>query len=135
MVEDESVNLGGMNSISPDLVNHDHTCQSFSLENDFCDIALVQDSTFEDIMTCSGSKKPSGLQMIWSVLSDRLSYVVENMPTCITYTPQQYHLKRWKAKQALYDASNCNNSCRDNNYKNYGIQHGLKNDFEPHVHL
>ena len=43
-VEDESIRLSGMNSICLDLVNHDHTCQPFSLENDFCDIDSVQDS-------------------------------------------------------------------------------------------
>ena len=72
----------------------------------------VQDYTFEDMMSCSGSNKPSEFQMIWSILSDRLSSVSEIMPTCITYTPSWgYHFKRWKAKQALYDASNCKISC------------------------
>ena len=92
------------------------------------------------MVSCSHSNKPSEFQKIWSVLSDSLSYVVENMPTCIAYTPsQEYHFKKWKAKQALYDASKCNTPCRDNNDKYYGIQHGLKKDFEamliyqPHI--
>ena len=52
------------------------------------------------------------------------------MPTCMAYTPSQgYHIKKWKAKQAFYDASKSNNPCRDNN-KYYSIQHGLKRDFE-----
>ena len=58
------------------------------------------------------------------------------MPICIAYTPSQgYHFKRWKAEQALYDASNCNTPCRDNKDKYYGIQHGLKKDFVPHVDI
>ena len=58
------------------------------------------------------------------------------MPTCIMYTPSQgYHFKRWKGKQAFYDVSNCNTPCRDNNDKHYGIQHGLKKDFDPHVDI
>ena len=41
--------------------------------------------------------------------ADNLSYVVESMPTCKTYTLSQgYHFKKWKAKQALYDAEKCN---------------------------
>ena len=43
------------------------------------------------------------------------------------------HFKKWKAKKALHDASKCNTPCRDNNDKYYGIQQGLKKDFEPHV--
>ena len=40
------------------------------------------------------------------------------MPTCISYTPSQgYHFKKWKAKQALYDAAECNTPCRDNDDK------------------
>ena len=58
------------------------------------------------------------------------------MTTCITYTPShRYHFKRWKAKQALYDAYNCNTLCRDNNDKHYDIQHGLKKDSDPHVDI
>ena len=38
LVEDETVRLSGMNSISLDFVHHDNTCQPFCLENDFCDI-------------------------------------------------------------------------------------------------
>ena len=45
---------------------------------------------------------------------------------------QGYHFKRWKAKQALYHAFNCNTPCRDKNDKYYGIQHGLKKGFDLH---
>ena len=76
------------------------------------------------------------LQKIWLILSDSLSHVVENIPTCIAYTPsQRYHFKKWKAKQALYDASKCNTPCNHNTNRYYGIQHGLKKDFEPHVDI
>ena len=44
-------------------------------------------------------------------------------------------LKKWKAKQALQDASKCNTPCRDNNEKYYGIQHGLKKEFETDVNI
>ena len=136
LVEDESVRLGGKNSISLDFANHDHMCQPFCLENDFCDIDSVQDSTFEDMMSCSNSNKPSEFQKISSILSDRLGYVVENMPTYIAFTPSQgYHFKKWKAKEALCDTSNCNTPCRNNNNKYYGIQHGLKKDFDPHFDI
>ena len=87
LVEDESVRLGDMNFISFDFFSLDHTCQTFCLKNDFCDIDSVQDSTFEDMMSCLGSNKPSEFQKICSILSDRLRYVVENMPTCIAYAP------------------------------------------------
>ena len=131
MVEDESVRLGSVNSKSLDFVNHDHTSQPFCLQNDLCNIDLVQDSMFEDMMSCSGSNKPSEFQKIWSILPDRQNYVAENMSICITYTPfQGYHFKWWKTKQVLYDVSNCNTPCRDNNDKYYVIQHGLKEDFD-----
>ena len=69
-------------------------------------------------------------------LSVSLSYVVGNMPTCMTYTPSKgYYFKKWKAKQSLYDAAKCNTPCRDNNDQYYGIQHGLKEDLEPHVDI
>ena len=104
LVEDESVRLGGKNSIPLDVTNHAHACQAFNLGNDFCDIDSVQDSTLEDMVSCSLSSKPSEFQKVWSILSDSQSYVVENMPTCMAYTPSQgYHFKMWKAKQALYD--------------------------------
>ena len=64
LVEEESVRLCGMNSIYFDFVNHDYTCQPLCLENDFCDIDSVQDSTFEDMMSHSGSNKPSEFQKI-----------------------------------------------------------------------
>ena len=106
------------------------------LEKEFCDIDAVQDSLLEDMVSCSLSNKPSEYQKIWSILSDNLSYVVENMPTCMTYTPPQgYHFKKWKAKQALYDAAKCNTPCKDNDDRYYGIQHDLKKVFEPHVDI
>ena len=37
LVEDESVRLCGMNTVSFDVVNHDYMYQPFCLENDFCD--------------------------------------------------------------------------------------------------
>ena len=40
----------------------------------------------------------------------------------------------WKAKQPLY-ASNCNTSFIHDNDKYYGIQHGLKKDFDCHVDI
>ena len=136
LLEDESVRLCCMNFRSLDFVNHDHTCQLFCPENDFCDVDSAQESTFKDMMGCSGSNKSSEFQKNWLILSDRLSYVLENIPTCITYTPSQSNcFKRWKAKQGLCHASNCNTPCRDNNDKYYGIQHGLKKDFEPHIDI
>ena len=118
MVEDESVRMDGENSIHLDVINHDHTCQPLGLGNEFCDIDSVQDSLPEDMVNCSLSNKPSECQKIWLILSDSLSYVVENMPTCMTYTPSQgYHFKKWKSKQALYEAAKCNTSCRYNNDK------------------
>ena len=54
----------------------------------------------------------------------------------MTYTPSQgYHFKKWKAKQELIVAAKCNTPCRDNDDKYYGIQHGLKKHFEPHVDI
>ena len=35
----------------------------------------------------------------------------------------------------MYDASSGNTPCGDNDNKYYGIQHGLKKDFEPHVDI
>ena len=35
----------------------------------------------------------------------------------------------------MYDAAKCNIPCRDNNDKYYGIQHGLKKVFDPHVDI
>ena len=43
------------------------------LKIDFCDINSVEDSTFEDFMTCLGSNKPSEFRKILSILSDRLT--------------------------------------------------------------
>ena len=136
LVEDESIRMGGENTIPLDVISHDLTCQPFGLEDEFCDIDAVQDSLLEDMVSCSLSNKPSEYQRIWSILSDNISYVVENMPTCMTYTPSQgYHFKKWKAKQALYDAAKCNTPCKDIDDKYYGIQHDLKKVFEPHVDI
>ena len=55
LVEDESVRMGGENSIPLDVTNHDYTCQHLGLENEFCDIDSVQDSLMEDIVSCSFS--------------------------------------------------------------------------------
>ena len=135
MVEDESIRMGE-NSNQLDVISHDLSCQPLGLENAFCDIDAVQDSLLEDMVSYSLSNKPSEYQMIWSILSDKLSYVVENIPTCMTYTPPQgYHFKKLKAKQALYDAANCNTPCKDNDDRYYGIQHDLKKVFEPHVDI
>ena len=88
------------------------------------------------MVSCSLSNKPLECHKILLILSDTLCYVVENMPTYMTYTPSQgYHFKKWKAKQALYDVAKCNTPCRDNDDKFYGIQHGLKKVFEPHVDI
>ena len=136
LVEDESVRMGGENSVPLDIISHDHTCQPLGLGIGFCDIDAVQDSLFEDMVSCSLSTKPSECQKIWSILSDNLSYFVENILTCMTYTPSQgYHFKKWKAKQALYNATKCNTPCRDNDDKYYHIQHGLQKVFEPHVDI
>ena len=95
LVEDESIRMGGENSIHLDVISHDHICQPLGLENEYCDIDAVHDSLLEDMASCSLSNKPSECQKIWSLLSDNLSYVVENMPTCMTYTPSQgYHFKK-----------------------------------------
>ena len=136
MVEDESVRIGGKKTIHLYVISHDLTCQSLGLGDEFCDIDTVQDSLLEDMVSCSLSNKPSEYQKIWSILPDNLSYVAENMPICMTYTPSQgYHFKKWKAKQALYDAAKCNTACKDNDDKYYGIQHDLKKVFEPHVDI
>ena len=136
LVEDESIRMGVEKSIHLNVISHDLTCQPLGLEDDFCDIDTVQDSLFEDILSCSLSNKPSECKKNWSILSDSLSYVVENMPTCMTYTPSQgYYFKKWKAKQAFYDAAKCNTPFRDNDDKYYGIQHSLKKVFEPHVDI
>ena len=135
LVEDESIRMGE-NSNHVDVISHDLTCQPLGLKNEFCDIDTVQDSLLEDMVSCSLSNRPPEYQKIWSVLSEKLSYVMENMPTCMTYTPPQgYHFKKWKAKQALYDAAKCNTPCKDNDDRYYGIQHDLKKVFEPHVDI
>ena len=129
LVEDESIRMGE-NSNQLDVISHDLTCQPLGLEKEYCDTDAVQDSLLEDMVSCSLSDKPPEYQKIWSILSDKLSYVVENIPTCMTYTPPQgYHFKKWKAKQALYDAANCNTPCKDNDDRYYGIQHDLKKVF------
>ena len=81
LVEDESIRMGAENSIPLDVISHDHTCQPLCLEGGFFDTDAVQDSLLEDMVSCSLSNKPSECQKISSILSDSLSYVVENMPT------------------------------------------------------
>ena len=135
LVEDESIRMGE-NSNQLDVISHDLTCQPLGLEKEYCDIDAVQDSLLEDMVSCSLSDKPPEYQKIWSILSDKLSYVVENIPTCMNYIPPQgYHFKKWKAKQALYDAAKCNTPCKDHDDRYYGIQHDLKKVFEPHVDI
>ena len=136
LVEDESVRMGGENSVPSDATKHDHTHQPLGLGNEFCDIDIVQDTLLEDMVSCSLSNKPSECQKIRSILADSLGYVVENMLTFMTYTPSQgYHFNKWKTKQTLYDATKCNTPCRNNDDKYYGIQHGLKKVFEVHVDI
>ena len=101
LVEDESIRMGE-NSNQMDVISHDLTCQPLGLENEFCDMDAVQDSLLEDMVSCSLLNKSSECQKIWSILSDKLSYVVENIPTCMTYTPPRgYHFKKWKAKTSI----------------------------------
>ena len=38
LVEDESIRMGGENSIPLDIIGHNHTCQPLGLEDTFCDI-------------------------------------------------------------------------------------------------
>ena len=121
LVKDESVRLGGKKLylwMLPTMIIH---VSHFVLEMIFVTQTEFR-TILKDMVSCSHSNKPSEFQKIWSVLSDSLSYVVENMPTCIAYTPSQgYYFKKWKPKQALYDASKCNTPCRDNNDKYNGI--------------
>ena len=69
LVEDDSIRLGGKNSIPLDVTNHDNTCQPLGLGNEFFDIDSVQDSLREDVMRCLLSNTPSEFQKIWSTLS------------------------------------------------------------------
>ena len=137
-LRDESIRMGE-NSNQLDVISHNLTCQPMGLENEFCDIDTVQDSLLEDMVSCSVSNKPSEYQKICSILSDKMSYVVENIPTCMTYSPptppQGYHFNKWKAQQALYDAAKCDTPCKENDDKYYGIQHDLKKVFERHVDI
>ena len=136
LVEDKSIRMGGENSIPLDIISHDLTCQPLVLEDEICDVDAVQYSLLEDMVSCSPSNKPSECQKFWSILLDNLNYGMENMPTCMTYTPSQgYHFKKWKVKQALYNAAKCNTPCKDNDDKYYGIQHDLKKVFECHVDM
>ena len=59
LAEDESIRLGGKNSILLDVTNHDHTFLPLGLGNEFCDIDSLQDSLLEDMVRCSLSNKPS----------------------------------------------------------------------------
>ena len=136
MVEDESIRMGSENSIHLDVNSHDYTCQPLGLEDEFCDIDAVQDSLLEDMVGCSPSNKPSEFQKIWSILSDSLCYGVENMPTCMTYTPSQgYHFKSGKQNKHCMMQQSVNAPCKDNDDKYYGIQHDLKKVFKPHVDI
>ena len=69
LVEDESIRMGGENSIHLDVISHDHICQRLGLENEFCDIDAVQDSLLDDMVSCLLSNKTSDFQKIWSILS------------------------------------------------------------------
>ena len=89
LMQDEYVRLGSLSPTSLDFVDHDQTYQPFCLENDFWDITLVKDSTFEDMMSCFGSDKPSETHKSWSLLPDRWSYAVKNMPIWVTYIHTQ----------------------------------------------
>ena len=64
LVEDESIRMGGENSIHLDVNSHDLTCQPLGLEDEFCDIDTVQDSLLEDMVNCLLSNKPSEYQKI-----------------------------------------------------------------------
>ena len=72
LVENESVRPSDKDSVCLHFVNHDYMCQPLCLEKDFCDIDSVQDSTFEDMMSCSNSNKSSEFHMIWPILSDNV---------------------------------------------------------------
>ena len=80
MLEDESIRMGGENLIPLDVISHDHTCQPLGLGNDLCDIDTIQDSLFEDMVSCSLSNKPSECQKIWSILSDSLVILWRTCP-------------------------------------------------------
>ena len=102
LVEDESIRMAGENSIPLDIISHDHTCQPLGLEDDFCDIDVVQDSLPEDMVSCLLSNKPKECKKIWSILSDNLSYVMENIPTYMTCTPSQgYHFRKVESKTSI----------------------------------
>ena len=63
LVEDESIRMGGENSIHLDVNSHDDACQPLGLEDEFCDIDAAQDSLLEDMVSCSLSNKPSECQI------------------------------------------------------------------------
>ena len=65
LVEDESIRMGGENTIPLDVISHDFTCQPLGLEDEFCGIDAVQDSLLEDMVSCSLSNKPSECQTVW----------------------------------------------------------------------
>ena len=100
LVEDESIRMDE-NSNHLDAVSHDLTCQPLGLKDEFYDIDAVQDSLLEDMVSCSLSHKSSQSQKIWSILSDKLSYVVEIMPTCMTYTPPQSTTLKVESKTSI----------------------------------
>ena len=53
LVEDESIRMGGENSIPLDVTNHYYKCQPLGLWNEFCDIDPVKNSLFEDMVSSS----------------------------------------------------------------------------------
>ena len=86
LVEDESIRMGGENSIHFHVISHYLTCQPLGLEEEFCDIDAVQDSLLEDMVSCSLSNKPSEYQKIWSILSDNLGREHANMHDLYPFT-------------------------------------------------
>ena len=91
LVEDKSIKVGGMNSTSLDYVNHDHICQPFCLENDFCDTDSVPDSMYEDMISCSGFIVPTDL--VNFVGLNKLC-CKKHAHMCNCCSSQGYHFKR-----------------------------------------
>ena len=70
-----------------------------------------------------------------AIFSDKLDYVVDIIPTSISYNPFQVTTSKMEIKQTLCNALNCTPHYKDNEDKYYGIQYGLKKDFDPHVDI
>ena len=136
LVQDESFRLDAMNcnSISLNWVAHNQTCQYVCLEDDNCNASSFKDSKFGYLMSCSGHvANLKEFKRIWSVFSEGLSYVVEKIPTYMPYNPStSFYFKEWKAKQTFYAASICNPPCKGNTDEYYGIQYGLKKEYDAH---